>query len=621
MTKAGGNTVEMVDRPLHEEHKIAAPLDSQIISPVSVIPEESTSSHHPTRKEQPQEEDDTLQPSSIQGHCDNALLPPSKTKQILRSACEKAYGQSLITDDEESFCSLDLPRMAHSTTTDIPPIHVGQDGAEVTSEGLSLDDHHDAPPPSCSTSSSTEQPHPRQIGSLLDLEATPSPAPMKRGHMPYRPSPRACADGKPVTTPDIQKSYPFGQQLCCGASPGDDTTAIVNFHPQESIEKTICYFLSNPEETVDFLGSWQAWSYFGMGPTSTSSSPSVQLKDDIKESLRNRACNMSARARHIRKLKGNMNPFEMGNHDHELPDIAFGKAQSFCVANGPTIRPQFRKRSSSNRRSSPPRSEVSSGGSSFFSSIMSCTDSAAGSESPLLVPTRSNSMDDDDLCYDSDPEDIIRTTMPPKMFSSLRNETFQDGPSERIEPKRLDFDVNGTSDESVKATVEKILNERITLIQHSQMIDSIGSDSQKAPSAVKAWIEHGQQLRGKLIQPKYMWKPAGESEQDMSKMGFSDSELKSIFLLDILRIVEAERIGSCAQSLAKSKHCFYIYSTEDTVMFEASSEMERNRIVQNLKIVVSRLASLVIVEDRQMFQEFFSPSPFNTMGPGEKPVW
>mmetsp|Transcript_8729 Transcript_8729/g.12349 ORF Transcript_8729/g.12349 Transcript_8729/m.12349 type:complete len:605 (-) Transcript_8729:152-1966(-) len=600
MSKSG-NTVEMVDRT--NENKIP-PLDSQIISPVSVIPEESSSSNHPLKEQQEEKK-----PSSIQGDCDNALLPPSKTKQILRSACEKAYGQSLITDDEESFCSLDLPRI--DAKVEFPPIQVGHDGAEVTLEGLSLDEHDQ---PSCS---SAEQQHPRQVGSLLDLEATPSPAPMKREQMPYRPSPKAYADGKPVTTPDIQKSYPFGQQLCCGASPGDETTAIVAFHQQESIEKTICYFLSNPEEVVDFLGSWQAWSYFGMGPTSTSS-PSVQLKDDIKESLRNRACNMSARARHIRKLKGNMNPFDFGN-DHEIPEISLVRAQSYCVANGPTIRPQFKKRSSK-RRSSPSRSEVSSGGSSFFSSILSCTDSGTGSESPLLVPTRSNSIDDDDLCYDSDPEDVIRT-MPQETFSSLRYETFQDGPSERIEPKRLDFDINGSSDESVKATVEKILNERITLIQHNNILDSIGSDSKNSPSAVKAWIEHGQQLRGKLIQPKYMWKPAGESEQDMSKMGFSDSELKSIFLLDILRIVEAERMGSCAQSLAKSKHCFYIYSIEDTFMFEASNEMERNRIVQNLKIVVSRLASLVIVEDRQMFQEFFSPSPFSTMGPGEKPLW
>jgi len=610
-----------------DRKNIPSQLDAQI-SPVSVIPDDSLSSNHPL-KEQPQH------PSSVGGDCTNTFLPVSKTQQIIRTACEKAYGTSLITDDDESFSSLDLPRMGAVTEQAVteqadeylPPIQIGRGGAEVSLEGLSLDDKKNDNP----SSQEQPQPSPRQIGSLLDMEATPSPAPMKRGCMPYRPSPKLCADGRPyTTTPDLQKSYPFGPQLCCGSTPdiscvrsGDDTTAMVAVHQQESIEKTICYFLSNPDEVVDFLGSWQAWSYFGMGPTN--SSPSIELKDDIKESLRNRACNMSARARHIRKLKGNMNPFDYSNDPNrcnEMPEISLNKAQSFCVANGPSFRPQFRKSSPSKRRSSPSRSDVSSSaGSSFISSILSCTDNAAGSDSPMLVPTRSNSYEDD-LCYDSDPEEITRTVPKGRLSSLRRDESWenQDGPSEKIEPKRLDFDMNSSTDASVRATVEKILNERLTLIHH-HMLDAIEGDTSNSPSAVKAWIEYGQQLRGKLIQPKYMWKPARESEQDMSKMGFSDSQLKSICLLDVVRIVEAERIGSCAQALAKSNHCFYIHSTEDTFLFEASSEMERNRIVQNLKIVVARLASLVIVEDRQIFQEFFNPSPFGGMGPGEKPVW
>jgi hypothetical protein len=55
------------------------------------------------------------------------------------------------------------------------------------------------------------------------------------------------------------------------------------------------------------------------------------------------------------------------------------------------------------------------------------------------------------------------------------------------------------------------------------------------------------------------------------------------------------------------------------MMFEASSEAERDRIVESLKLTVSRFAAKIIVQDKKVMDEFFSS--FLSAVPGEAPRW
>ena len=52
-------------------------------------------------------------------------------------------------------------------------------------------------------------------------------------------------------------------------------------------------------------------------------------------------------------------------------------------------------------------------------------------------------------------------------------------------------------------------------------------------------------------------------------------------------------------------------------MFEAQSKQERGRIVNGLKLVIARLASLLMLRDLRAVDEFFGGNAV----PGEAPVW
>ena len=59
---------------------------------------------------------------------------------------------------------------------------------------------------------------------------------------------------------------------------------------------------------------------------------------------------------------------------------------------------------------------------------------------------------------------------------------------------------------------------------------------------------------------------------------------------------------------AKIDRTFSILShTNENFVFEAASTEERDWLVHGLKLVVARLASMIIVGDEHMFVEFFSP--------------
>lgn len=161
------------------------------------------------------------------------------------------------------------------------------------------------------------------------------------------------------------------------------------------------------------------------------------------------------------------------------------------------------------------------------------------------------------------------------------------------------------------------MNEKFILVWHR----SIKPDtlSTGTPQGMIAWIERGRQLNSGLIQPKLVWRPVKEHEGERLRLGLSTPCLESLELLDISRILEVNRINRKLYPFAKRKSCFLLETLDRKMLFEASSESERDHIVNGLKLMVARFASKVIVQDREVLDEFFTS--FLSKVPGEAPRW
>jgi hypothetical protein len=161
------------------------------------------------------------------------------------------------------------------------------------------------------------------------------------------------------------------------------------------------------------------------------------------------------------------------------------------------------------------------------------------------------------------------------------------------------------------------MNEKLTLVWHRSAKPD--AKSKGTPQGMVIWIERGQQLNSGLIQPKLVWRPVRNYDSEIKRLGLSTPSLESLELLDISRVLEVNRIDRKLYPFAKRASCFLVESLDRKMMFEASSESERDRIVHCLKLTVARFASKIIVSDRQVLDEFFTS--FLTVVPGEAPRW
>ena len=66
-----------------------------------------------------------------------------------------------------------------------------------------------------------------------------------------------------------------------------------------------------------------------------------------------------------------------------------------------------------------------------------------------------------------------------------------------------------------------------------------------------------------------------------------------------------------------SNRSFEIITQNGKYLFETQSKQERGRIVNGLKLVIARLASLLMLRDLRAVDEFFGGNSV----PGEAPAW
>jgi hypothetical protein len=160
---------------------------------------------------------------------------------------------------------------------------------------------------------------------------------------------------------------------------------------------------------------------------------------------------------------------------------------------------------------------------------------------------------------------------------------------------------------------QAMTNERLTLMWHPTQNKD---EPNRSPVCVKLWIEAGVYLiDGSFLLPKLTWVKAMDTG---SKQHLTKTEPKALDLLDICRIRAPSQIDRLCHPFADARKSFALETQTDWYMFEAQSHEERERIVYGLKLVIARLASLLMLRDIRAAEEFFGATANSV--PGEAPA-
>ena len=200
--------------------------------------------------------------------------------------------------------------------------------------------------------------------------------------------------------------------------------------------------------------------------------------------------------------------------------------------------------------------------------------------------------------YDSDPELFqIKTSLSRKQSIKDAKEDHYSRGKDSL-PNALDERVNSE-------LIKQITHETMTLVWHP-LVDETTKTS--APICVKAWVELGCRVKGQIIQPKLVWRREhfGPSEGPALPPHMSGA----IDILDIARVRSLnDTAGLQSQFPLAKKSSSFVLTTSDrqSYIFEVKNSTEKQRIMLSLKLLVSRLASLIIVGDKTLFDDFFYP--------------
>mmetsp|Transcript_3611 Transcript_3611/g.8045 ORF Transcript_3611/g.8045 Transcript_3611/m.8045 type:complete len:221 (-) Transcript_3611:38-700(-) len=154
---------------------------------------------------------------------------------------------------------------------------------------------------------------------------------------------------------------------------------------------------------------------------------------------------------------------------------------------------------------------------------------------------------------------------------------------------------------------------KVTLVWHppakrETSRDAVEPGESNTPVSVQGWFEMGSRFRTKIVQPRFVWRETYQPSLNQRKLGMSCRSPEALDILSIMRVLEPTSVDRSEFPFIKIDRCFSVTSSGGhTYLFEASTAAQRDWFVSGLKLVVARLASMVIVGDSQMFAEFFSP--------------
>jgi len=390
----------------------------------------------------------------------------------------------------------------------------------------------------------------------------------------------------------------------------------------ELVERTITDFLednsvSTPDTLKTVCTDWQAWSYFGFGSRKTQNSCSQQnpSKENIRSVLRRRTSHsLRVRKSNVKQLKQNIAPFALSPARSPARAPGLFRNRSFSVSEHRSAIVRVSKDKKQSKRS-------------FTDVLHLCTMyENVDLDSPDLLKKQSNNkFNDDDLSYDSDPEDFMRRRLTSgRKATDANNDSLFFKESQNLgcyhnymsSPSRALLDVH--NDEMFSNIVQEIFNQTTTLVLHPLLPTNKPRSVQSVrPTAVDAWLERGQHLAYALIQPKWIWKAKPRLDAEGQCNLRQKFRLQGIELLDITRILKVEDTEGEMLSFGKPSHCFFIKSIHDEEFcFEAKSTTERDRVVSSLKLLIARFGAKVLTGDPQVYYDFFW---INDAVPGKAP--
>jgi len=215
--------------------------------------------------------------------------------------------------------------------------------------------------------------------------------------------------------------------------------------------------------------------------------------------------------------------------------------------------------------------------------------------------------------------DLVEVEESTSLKSGLRKSEEDELRSPSMKPSLLytinvdTFDVNNVV--LVSQFIEELTNGFLSLIWHPGPNQESSSPTNPTPLHTQAWFEMGTCLKSTLVQPKFMWRGAyhrpNDDDSSNANRNIKGPAFQSphfVELLNIVRVIAPNRVDRKIYPFCRLTHAFTVgTSQEETFLFEAATEMERNRFVLGLKLVVARLASKIIVGDKGVFDDFFSP--------------
>ncbi len=177
----------------------------------------------------------------------------------------------------------------------------------------------------------------------------------------------------------------------------------------------------------------------------------------------------------------------------------------------------------------------------------------------------------------------------------------------------LSFDVNDSN--AISSLMKELITSNFSFIWHPNNTVKDGSvlagesTRNATPHRIKAWFEMGSCLKKALIQPKFVWR-----RNDSVTFVSRQSKMKSIQkpeyveLLNIVRIITPTKVDRNIHPFVKLDCSFIIVTNNDEeALFETATKDERDKFLFAFKLMVARLASKIIVGDKDVFDEFFTP--------------
>lgn len=326
--------------------------------------------------------------------------------------------------------------------------------------------------------------------------------------------------------------------------------------------------------------------------------PSRDMSKPRDDTVRNRADNVNKQAKHWQGLK---NTITFSAHARQSPFLQTARSMGDIEGLG--------------EKQGGPKSPSKE----FF--LIQAVDDMFDQLIPDAAGTASPERNggEDVLYYDSDPEDVRERTFrrgSRQAIAEHSNRSEQAVPIQTLQLPREIIHSKSLTDAHIKTIVDLMKNCKLNLLWHPNGTEE---DPIPRPMCVKAWIERGTYLMNQnFVQPKFMWKAAHEA--DLKSQRKVNLLVEKVDLLEIFRIdSHVKTIDRTAYPMALQQCCFAVKTKTNYFLFQASTKKEKAHIVFGLKLMVARLASLLIVRDMAAVEEFFES--VETTVPGKVPDW